>query len=106
MFLATHSHLVYEKVWKSACVVYSFLQPIKWGVVKFSSDSAKTTGSKFVYDMRNVLNSINMQGFIFSQPKKLSSSNRQAWQRGRKKYKNKRDKKEEGKLTFAKSVYI
>ena len=43
--------------------------------------------------MRNVLNSINMLGFISAQPKKLSSSNCQTWQREREKYKNKEDKK-------------
>ena len=51
--------------------------------------------------MRNVLNSINMLGFISAKPKNLSSNNCQARQRGREMYKIKKIKKGEGKLSFA-----
>ena len=51
-----------------------------------------------------------MLGSISAQPKKLSSSNCQAWQRGREKYKNKGDNKEGREVYFAylkeKCVYI
>ena len=43
----------------------------------------------FIYIMRNVLNSINILDLISAQPKKLSSRNSQAWQRGKEKYGNK-----------------
>ena len=60
--------------------------------------------------MRNVLNSINMQGFISAQPKKLSSCNCQTEQRRREKYKNKGDKKGRREVYFCylkeKCVYI
>ena len=52
----------------------------------------------------------NQINFISAQPKKLSSSNCQTWQRGREKYENKGAKKGGGKSYFCylkeKCVYI
>ena len=50
----------------------------------------------------------NQVNFIPAQPKKLSSSNCQVWQRGREKYKNKGDEKEgkEAYFCYLKEKYF